>query len=81
MGKFFAQGHDKMAEAAYMAVHHEGSVARLLADTGFDPDAKESIREAALARGGWETCPHCEYAGAPVSIRKHIGKDHKEKRS
>lgn len=78
-GRFFAPGHDKVAESAYMAVHHEGSVARLLVDTGFGPEAEESIRDAALDRGGWETCPHCTYAGAPASIRKHINKDHKDK--
>ncbi|WP_458089545.1 hypothetical protein [Streptomyces malaysiensis] len=81
-GRFFAQGHDKTAESAYMAVYHEASVARLLVDTGFGPEAEESIRAAALDRGGWEECPYddCDYAGAPASIRKHIGKDHKEER-
>lgn len=75
LGKFFAQGHDKVAEAAYMAVHHEASVARLLADTGFAPGGKETIRAAALDRGGWEECPRgCGYAGAPASIANHIRK-------
>ncbi|WP_329131661.1 hypothetical protein OG552_10800 [Streptomyces sp. NBC_01476] len=73
IGKFFASGHDKTAEAAYMAVHHEASVARLLADTGFAPGGKETIREAALDRGGWNLCPRgCDYAGAPASITKHL---------
>lgn len=77
LGKFFAQGHDKISEAAYMAVHHEASVARLLADTGYGPDANESIREAALDRGGWELCPReCGYAGAPASITNHVRKYH-----
>lgn len=80
LGKFFAQGHDKTAEAAYMAVHHEASVARLLADTGYGPDGDETIREVALRRGGWEECPRgCGYAGAPTSITKHLRKhDQKE---
>ncbi|MFI0900493.1 hypothetical protein [Streptomyces sp. NPDC020983] len=80
LGKFFAQGHDKIAEAAYMAVHHEASVARLLADTGFAPGDKETIRDAALDRGGWEECPlGCGYAGAPASIANHVKKPHKER--
>jgi hypothetical protein len=75
LGKFFASGHDKTAEAAYMAVHHEASVARLLADTGFGPGDKETIRAAALDRGGWEECPRgCGYAGAPASIANHLKK-------
>ncbi|MGW1154423.1 hypothetical protein [Streptomyces sp. JS01] len=80
LGKFFAQGHDKIAEAAYMAVHHEASVARLLSDAGFAPGNRETIREAALDRGGWEVCPRgCGYAGAPASINNHINRHHKEK--
>lgn len=75
LGKFFSPGHDKVAEAAYMAVHHEASVARLLADTGFAPGDKETIRAAALDRGGWEECPRgCGYAGAPASITNHLKK-------
>lgn len=78
-GRRFAQGHDKLAEAAYMAVHHQASVAQLLADTGFGPDGTETIRAAALDRGGWDTCPRgCGYAGAPTSIRNHIRKIHKK---
>ncbi|MFD7866959.1 hypothetical protein [Streptomyces sp. NPDC059783] len=57
LGRFFAQGHDKIAEATYMAVHHEASVARLLSDAGFAPGDRETIRQAALDRGGWELCP------------------------
>lgn len=78
LGKFFAPGHDKTAEAAYMAVHHEASVARLLADTGFAPGDKETIRAAALDRGGWDTCPRCDYAGAPASITNHVRKHHQK---
>lgn len=78
LGKFFAQGHDKIAEAAYMAVHHEASVARLLADTDFAPGGRETIREAALERGGWKLCPQgCGYAGAPASINNHVNRHHK----
>lgn len=79
LGKFFAHGHDKAAEAAYMAVHYEGSVARLLADAGFGPGGDETIQEAALDRGGWKLCPlGCGYAGAPTSITNHVRK-HRQK--
>ncbi|GGZ95183.1 hypothetical protein GCM10010371_63890 [Streptomyces subrutilus] len=60
-----------------MAVHHDGLVARLLHDTGYGPDDAESIREAALDRGGWELCPRgCGYAGAPASVSNHVRKHH-----
>ncbi|TFI30295.1 hypothetical protein E4P36_05435 [Streptomyces sp. 4R-3d] len=63
-----------------MAVHHGGSVAQLLHDKGFGPNGKETIRAAALDRGGWELCPRgCGYAGAPASIRNHVNRHHKEK--
>ncbi|MFJ6784771.1 hypothetical protein [Streptomyces yangpuensis] len=79
LGKFFASGHDKTAEAAYMAVHYEGSVARLLADTGFGPGGRETIQEAALDRGGWDLCPRgCGYAGAPNSVTSHVRKYHQK---
>jgi hypothetical protein len=74
IGKFFAQGHDKVAEAALMAVQYEGSVPRLLAEHGYGPD--NSVRDAALT-SGWEHCPHgCGYVGAPTSIRNHVRKYH-----
>lgn len=76
LGKFFAQGHDKIAEAAYMAVHHEASVARLLADTNYGPGDERTIRQAALDEGGWEECRVCGYAGAPASIANHTRKYH-----
>jgi hypothetical protein len=75
IGKFFAQGHDKVAEAALMAVEYEASVPRLLAEHGFGPG--NSVREAAVARGGWERCTYgCGYVGAPASVRNHIRKYH-----
>ncbi|MER6778519.1 MULTISPECIES: hypothetical protein [unclassified Streptomyces] len=79
LGKFFAQGHDKIAEAAYVAVHHEGSIPRLLADTGFGPGGERSIRQAALEDTDWRECPRgCGYAGAPASITKHVRKYHQK---
>jgi hypothetical protein len=76
LGKFFASGHDKTAEAAYMAVHYGGSVARLLAEEGYGPGGKATVRQAALRDGGWEECEVCGYAGAPASVTNHIRKYH-----
>lgn len=78
LGRFFAQGHDKVAEAALMAVRYEASVPRLLAEHGFGPD--KSVTEAAVAEGGWEVCPRgCGYVGAPASVTNHIRKHHTNK--
>lgn len=78
LGRFFAQGHDKVAEAALMAVRYEASVPRLLAEHGFGPD--KSVTEAAVNEGGWEVCPRgCGYVGAPASITNHVRKQHQDK--
>ncbi|MHC3450725.1 hypothetical protein [Streptomyces prasinus] len=77
IGSFFARGHDKVAEAALMAVRYEASVPRLLAEHGFGP--ANSVLEAAVRDGGWEECEYCEYAGAPLSIRNHTRKVHEKK--
>ncbi|MFI8962038.1 hypothetical protein ACIGO8_07975 [Streptomyces sp. NPDC053493] len=78
IGKFFAQGHDKMAEAALMAVRYDASVPRLLAEHDFGPD--NSVTEAAVREGSWEYCPQgCGYPGAPASIVNHIRKYHTSK--
>jgi hypothetical protein len=69
LGKFFAQGHDKIAEAALMAARYEASVPRLLAEHGYGP--ANSVTAAAIADGGWEQCAGCTYAGAPASIANH----------
>lgn len=74
LGKFFTQGHDKIAEAAYMAVHHEASVARLLAEHGYGPD--HSVTQAAVDSGTWERCDTCGYPGAPASVANHKRKYH-----
>jgi len=79
-GRRFAPGHDKTAEAAYMAVYHGGSVARLLHDTGHAPGGEKGTVRAAALRNGWELCPRgCGYAGAPASIANHVNRHHKEK--
>ena len=71
LGSFFAQGHDKIAEAALMAVSYGGQVAQLLHGHGFG--AGHSVTAAAVDAGAWERCPHvdCDYVGAPASIRVH----------
>lgn len=80
IGSFFARGHDKIAEAAYMAVHHGGSVAQLLHDTGHGPGGEKGPVRVAALKKGWELCPRgCGYAGAPASINNHINRHHKEK--
>ncbi|MGW9399381.1 hypothetical protein [Streptomyces sp. NPDC055642] len=76
IGAFFARGHDKTAEAALLAVRYDSSVARLLHHHGYGPD--KSVLDAAVKDGGWEECPHCEYAGAPLSVRNHTRKTHEK---
>lgn len=70
-GSFFARGHDKVAEAALLAVRYDGSVAQLLHDFGYSPG--RSVTAEAVRSGDWEPCPKtgCEYVGAPASIRVH----------
>lgn len=75
IGSFFAQGHDKIAEAALLVARYDGKVARLIAHHGFGPD--KSVREAALENGDkWKRCPAsgCGYDGTPASIRTHRAK-------
>lgn len=71
LGAFFARGHDKVAEAALLAVKYEGSVAQLLRGHGYD--AEHSVTADAVHAGAWERCPvnGCAYAGAPTSVRNH----------
>ncbi|MEU1033152.1 hypothetical protein ACWEWI_25445 [Streptomyces sp. NPDC003753] len=71
-GRTFAAGHDKIAEAAYLAVHHNGSVAELLKSQGYGPD--NPVTDAAVEAGAWKKCDHCDYKGAPESIRNHMAK-------
>ena len=68
---YFARGHDKLAEAAYLALKHDGTVARLLADNGYNET--NSVIEAALAdpAAGWERCPVCQHPGNPQTMRYH----------
>ncbi|MER5680014.1 hypothetical protein ABT081_24035 [Streptomyces sp. NPDC002238] len=71
-GRTFAPGHDKIAEAAFLAAHHHSSVAELLKSQGYGPD--NPVTDAAVKAGAWKQCEHCEYKGAPESIRNHMAK-------
>ncbi|GAB3660802.1 hypothetical protein [Glycomyces tarimensis] len=74
IGSFWVRGHDKIAEGALIAARYENSVAQMLKDHGYGPDA--SVRAAAVEAGYWGTCPSCDYTGTPASIRSHQSKQH-----
>ncbi|MET8746316.1 hypothetical protein ACFU98_29365 [Streptomyces sp. NPDC057575] len=69
LGSFFARGHDKVAEAALIAVEYGGSVAQMLHAKGFGPS--HSVTHKALDDAGWQKCKPCGYIGAPASMRNH----------
>ncbi|MEW5655232.1 hypothetical protein ABGT92_07810 [Streptomyces cinereoruber] len=73
-GSFFARGHDKVAEAALIAVEYNGSVAQMLHAKGFGPS--HSVVHRAKLDAGWEECDRCGYIGAPTSMRNHEKKPH-----
>ncbi|MER6092470.1 hypothetical protein [Streptomyces bluensis] len=77
IGSFFARGHDKVAEAALLAVEYGSSVAQLLHKHGYG--AGHSVTEAAVRSEAWEKCVYdgCSYVGAPASIRNHINRTHR----
>lgn len=79
IGSFFARGHDKIAEAALIAAEYGGTVPRLLAAHGYNPD--RSVTGAAVQHGGWIRCPikGCTYTGVEASVRKHKDNPHREK--
>lgn len=76
-GRHFAQGHDKMSEAALVAVEYGASIVQLLDAHGYGPD--KSVTAAAVEAGAWEKCIYsdCDYTGAPASIRNHINRYHR----
>jgi hypothetical protein len=75
-GAFFARGHDKVAEAALLAVRYGGSVPQLLHKHGYGPG--RSVTADAVELGGWQRCPQsgCRYVGAPASITNHAKLKH-----
>ncbi|MEU1663528.1 hypothetical protein [Streptomyces sparsogenes] len=68
IGKFFAQGHDKTAESALIALEYDGSVPHFLHAHGYGP--QHSVTKAAVDKTDWQECT-CGYRGAPDSIRRH----------
>jgi hypothetical protein len=74
IGSFFVRGHDKVAEAALLAVDYGSSVAQLLHKHGYG--AERSVTQAAVDAEAWEKCPQCDYVGAAASVRNHL-KGHK----
>ncbi|MGV9943902.1 hypothetical protein [Streptomyces sp. NPDC003401] len=73
-GSFFAPGHDKVAEAALLAVEFGSSVAQLLHAHGYG--AGHSVSGRAVSEGVWQKCASCDYVGAPASIANHARKQH-----
>lgn len=71
IGSFFAKGHDKVAEAALLAVQYGGAVAQLLHHHGYGPH--KSVTDDAVRNGSWERCPEadCCYCGTSTSVRTH----------
>lgn len=73
LGKFFAQGHDKIAESALIALNYEGSVPHFLHAHGYGP--QRSVTGHAVDTAGWEECGECDtepgYRGAKASVAKH----------
>lgn len=57
------------------AVYH-GEVAQLLHAHGYSPG--RPVLDAAVETGSWQWCRYCghEYAGAPLSLRKHLQQNH-----
>ncbi|MFF9340442.1 MULTISPECIES: hypothetical protein [unclassified Streptomyces] len=76
-GRFFAAGHDKTAEAAFLALHHDGSVAQMLHAHGYDSSGDKSVTKKAVEEGMWQECPQgCGYRGARESINNHMNRFH-----
>ncbi|CAL9378450.1 hypothetical protein [Streptomyces sp. enrichment culture] len=73
-GSFFAPGHDKVAEAALLAVGYGSSVAQLPHGHGYGPGHSVSTR--AVSEGVRRKCSACDYVGAPASIAHHAKKAH-----
>lgn len=69
LGRFFAQGHDKTAESALIALNWQGSVPHFLHAHGYGP--QRSVTRAAVDETDWQECKPCGYRGAPASIRNH----------
>lgn len=71
IGSFFAQGHDKIAEAALVAAEYGSQVAQLLHKHGYGP-GRPVIHEA-VRMGNWVSCraSGCWYKGTEQSVNGH----------
>lgn len=79
-GRYFAPGHGKTAEAAFLAIHHDVSVAQMLHAHGYGPDDDRSVTKAAVDKEIWLDCSHgCGYRGERESINNHVNRYHREK--
>lgn len=76
IGAFFSRGHDKVAEAALLAVQYGGSVPQLLHEHGYGPG--RSVTDDAVEKSGWQRCsePGCSYVGGPASAANHVRHKH-----
>ena len=82
--RWFAAGHDKTAEAAFLAKHHGGTVAQMLYNHGYrgvaNRDDEGSVTKAAVDAGHWEDCPlGCGYRGTRESVNNHVDRFHAAK--
>lgn len=71
IGKFFAPGHDKQAEALLLAVEFGGSVPQLLQHYGYGP--QHSLRDHAVRLKVAERCGErgCDYVAQPDAVANH----------
>lgn len=83
LGKFFAAGHDKISEAALLAIAYNGSVPHFLHAHGYGPH--HSVTADAVAKNDttrWIECDQCDtrpgYRGTAESVRNHQRKYHQE---
>ncbi|WP_328848951.1 hypothetical protein [Micromonospora zamorensis] len=77
LGSFFAQGHDKIAEAALIAAEYGSQVAQILHKHGYGPG--RPVIDEAVRRKAWVSCSAagCWYKGTPGSMRIHQRKYHR----
>lgn len=81
LGKFFASGHDKISEAALVAIAYEGSIPHFLHAHGYGPHRSVTAHAVELNNTtSWEECDACTtkpgYRGSAESVRNHKRKYH-----
>lgn len=82
LGKFFAQGHDKVAESALIALKYEGGVPHFLHAHGYGPHHSVTGDAVHSDDTDWVECDECTtqpgYRGARASVAKHKRIYHKK---